>query len=138
MRVAHVFSIYGLIALTACGTSAGEGRAVVEGESVTSSIALSRGAKAVIERAYTGGATGDTLHKAWICQESLSDCKLAATVDTHGEPPPIWRRTPSGADLMVGPNDVVWDFSNFSYLPAGQVLRISLAQTAKQVPAMGR
>jgi hypothetical protein len=90
----------------------------LEADGLTSSLSISGGAMAAVERTYTaGGATGDTLHKAWICQTDLSDCKQVAIIDTHDGPPPVWKATAAGLELVVGPSDVIWGFSNFSYLP---------------------
>ena len=100
----------------------------MEADALTSQLSLGGGAKAVIERAYTGGATGDTLHHAWICQSNLSDCKLAATVDTDDGPAPIWARSSAGLELVIGPDDVVWNFANVSLLPENKQLRIRLVE----------
>lgn len=103
---------------SACGGgTVSEKRNALDAVSFTSALALPGGAKALIEKAYTGGATGDTLHKAWICQANLSDCEVVGIVDTHEGPPPIWKISTSGLELVIGPEDTVWGFSNFSWLP---------------------
>lgn len=130
MKTAYFPLVVAALLGSACGGSVSERRETIDADTLTSELAIGGGAKAVIERAYTGGATGDTLHKAWICQASLADCQLQATVDTHDGPPPIWRTTPSGLELMIGPNDVIWDFSNFSYLPGGNGVRIRVFERA--------
>ncbi len=120
MKRGYLVPLLATLFAAACGSggSASEERDAVEAKSVTSSLALKDGAKAAIERAYTGGgATGNTLHKGWICQAGLTDCRLVATVSTHDGPPPIWRIAPFGLELVLGQEDTVWGFSNFSYLP---------------------
>jgi len=94
---------------------------------------LAEGARAVVERAYTGGATGDTLHKAWICQAALTDCRLLAIVDTNDGSPPVWRVASSELELVVAPDDVVWEFSNFSRLPGAdkRTVKIRLVEAAR-------
>ena len=106
-----------ILLLCSCGGAVPEKREDLNSANILSGTDLAGGAKAVIERVYTGGATGDTLHKAWICQAGLSNCELSAIIDTQDGPPPVWRSSPKMLDLMIAPTDVVWDFSNFSYLP---------------------
>lgn len=132
MKARHVIPLLaGLVASACCGSGFVEVDAV-EAQSLTSSLSLAGGARAAIERAYTGGATGDTLHRGWICQAGLSECSLVATVDTHDGAPPVWRGASSGLELVVGPEDTVWDFSNFSYLPGPgkRSIRIRLVERA--------
>jgi hypothetical protein len=94
-----------------------EERSSLGAASLTSSLPLTGGAKAAVETAYSGGATGDTLHHAWICQSDLSRCKQVAVVDTHDGAPPRWEAGAEGLELVIGSHDIVWGFTNFSYLP---------------------
>lgn len=104
--------------ISGCNKSgATEERSILDSASLTSSLPLGGGAVAAVERTYAGGATGETLHRARICQAELSDCREAAVVDTNDGPPPTLRAVPAGLELVVGPSDTVWSFSNFAYLP---------------------
>jgi hypothetical protein len=135
MKLCHVCLLITTQCLGACGVSGSgsEERESLDAESLISSLVLAEGARAVVEPAYTGGATGDTQYKAWICQAVNSDCRLLAIVDTHDGHPPVWRSAPSGLELVVASRDVVWNFSNFSRLPGAEnrTVKIRLVEAAR-------
>ena len=117
-----------LLALSGCGAPVVEEKSKLTQTSVIATKALANGASLHIEKSYAGGATGDTLHKAWVCKLGITNCQLAATIDSHEGPPPEVRTTASGAELVIRSTDTVWGFANFFYGPDGSGFRITLTE----------
>jgi hypothetical protein len=115
-----------LLALCGCGTAVVETVATLKPSSALSTIVLDDGTALTIEKSFEGGATGDTLHKAWICKQRLQDCQLAATVDTHNDEAPSWRRTGPLVELVIANADTVWGFCNYFRKHDGSELRVRL------------
>lgn len=115
-----------LLSLCGCGTAVVETAATLKASSALSTVVLNDGTALTIEKAFEGGATGDTLHKAWICKQQLRDCQLAATVDTHDDAAPSWRRAGDSAELVIADTDTVWGFSNYFRRRDGSDLRVHL------------
>ncbi len=117
-----------VLGLAGCGRAATATADALDPDEVVSSLAARSGATFAIRKTFSGGATGDTLHEAWACRQSLSDCTRLAIVDTDDGPPPTWRETPAQVELMIAPTDTVWNFANFFWGPNKTPQRVYLIE----------
>ncbi len=105
------------IGTLSCSVDATERRASLSRESVVSAHTAPGKPVLVVERFYTGGATGDTLHNAWVCAKKLSDCAKMGIIDTHDGPPPAFAFVDGAPTMTLSAGDTIWDFSNVAVLP---------------------
>jgi hypothetical protein len=127
--IAKGWIIAGLL-LTACGPSDGlEHARSISTSEIVSTLQSHGGMNFVIQRSFNGGATGDTLFKAWSCKTKNTDCRLQAVVDTDDGPPPKLSMDGDVVQIVLNKSDVVWDFCNVTMRgPTGKV-RVSLSYT---------
>lgn len=80
----------------------------------------------VIQRTFSGGATGDTLYKVWSCRAPYRDCRLQAMVDTHDKAPPRLAYSRNDVRIIINRSDTVWQFSNKSIQGTDGALHVEL------------
>ena len=64
----NIILVLAATALTGCSGLPKGTADSLDAEEVVSSVKSSSGATFAIRKVFTGGATGDTLHDAWVCQ----------------------------------------------------------------------
>jgi hypothetical protein len=123
-------SIAAGLLLGSCGPSDGlEHARSINGSEIVSSLETQNGVNFVIQRSFSGGATGDTLYKAWSCKDKNNDCQLQAVIDTDDRPPPRFAIDGDVAQILLGKSDVIWDFCNRSTQGKGGEVRVSIMYT---------
>ena len=124
----RLFALIALIALAGCGGGVAQEAANIDTNEIVSATPGVGGVTFAIRITYEGGATGDTLHEAWVCRHKLSDCQRAAVIDVHGGLPPSWRVTVAGATLQISTTDAVWNYTNSVYGNDDKMLRLKVSE----------
>lgn len=124
------------VGTASCCGDATERRGSLSRESVVSARTAPGKPVLVVERFYTGGATGDTLHNAWVCAKELSDCAKVGIIDTDDGPPPAFDFVDGTPTITLSATDVIWDFANVTALPApAELVRVTIRYQEKGLPA---
>jgi len=120
------FALASLLILAGCEGRVAQEAANLDTNEIVSASPGIGGVTFAIRKTYEGGATGDTVHEAWVCRYELSNCQRAAVIDTHDGPPPSWRVTEGGATLLISTSDAVWNYTNSLYGNDRKLLRLKI------------